>query len=214
MKIDHLLWGVRALEDGIREIGERTGVEPAPGGSHPGFGTRNALLALGEACYLEIVAPDPAQSELRSFGRYLANLEAPRLLTWAARTDDLDLLREKTRQHGLQPGEIHALSRRRPDGTRMSCRLFEIAGHEGGALVPFFIQFDQGVTHPARTAPAGCGLQRLVLRTQKPAELAGILRILELEGEVAIELAGGEEMVATLDAPRGRVDLRGRREAS
>lgn len=209
MKIDHLLWGVADLETGCRRIAELTGVEPSPGGRHLGFGTHNVLLALGEECYLEIIARDPTQTELRGFAKHLATLDAPRLLTWAVRAPDVDVLVEKARRRGLQPGEIFTVSRSGPDGVRMSCRLVEIGGHDAGALVPFFIQFDAGIVHPARDAAAGCALLKLVLRSRRSRELARILRLLDLGDEIEIEQAGEEEIVAEVESPRGRVELRG-----
>src|SRR6516164_9258959 len=86
--IDHILLGVSELDHGIAWVERRTGVRAAVGGVHPGRGTRNALLALGPRCYLEIIAPDPQQPPLPP-AQPLAAMQEPRLFNWAVHTDDI-----------------------------------------------------------------------------------------------------------------------------
>src|SRR3954463_13126589 len=84
--LDHILLGCGDLDAGITFVEQHTGVRAAFGGVHPGRGTRNALLSLGERQYLEIIAPDPAQKGIDQNDRLAAinKLKSPRLIGWAA----------------------------------------------------------------------------------------------------------------------------------
>src|SRR5512132_4352699 len=97
--VDHLLLGVSDLDQGIAWVERATGVKAVVGGSHPGVGTRNALLSLGGRRYLEIIAPDPAQADYK-FRLDVRKLSEPRLITWAAGTADIDAVAKRARGAG------------------------------------------------------------------------------------------------------------------
>jgi len=87
-KVDHVLLGIGDLQKGIDELESRTGVRAAFGGVHPGRGTQNALISLGEHHYLEILAPNPKEKG----GEGVDQLRGLTVLTpfgWAARANDL-----------------------------------------------------------------------------------------------------------------------------
>src|SRR5271163_3923839 len=113
--LDHILLGCSDLDRGIDFVERNTGVRAAFGGVHPGRGTRNALLSLGEKHYLEIIAPDPRQTGASD--RYgLQKLDDPRLVGWAAHPGDLNQFAIRLRDAGLAFEGPTPGSRQRPDG--------------------------------------------------------------------------------------------------
>src|ERR1700688_3148004 len=78
---DHIILGCRDLDEGIAYTEKRLGYHAALGGSHPGRGTRNALLKMGARSYIEILAPDPAEPQL-TWHQAIVTLEEPLLIGW------------------------------------------------------------------------------------------------------------------------------------
>ena len=205
--LDHLVWGVRDLPEGIAALTILTGLTPVTGGSHPGNGTRNALLPLGNACYLEALAPDPAQDVANSRGAGLLALAHPRLLTFAVACDDIDVVAARIAESGLPMPQVLAMSRTQPDGEVLRWRLAHITGHDFGGLVPFLIAWGD-TPHPSRLGPAGCTLARLVLRHPQHERLSALLACLDLDDAVAINcVPGSAALFAELHTPRGSVHL-------
>ncbi len=116
-EIDHIVIGARTLEEGARYIEDLLGVKPSKGGVHPGAGTHNMLLGMGANCFLEVIAPDPAQPEPahpRPFDLDDASLRTmleaePRLIAYVASTPALDAV--VARLGASHAGEMRAMSR-------------------------------------------------------------------------------------------------------
>ncbi len=91
--IDHLVVTASTLASGIQYVEQALGCKMQPGGQHPRMGTHNALLKIGDRCYLEVISIDPsATSPSRPRWFELDTLlpeTRPRLATWVLRTNDI-----------------------------------------------------------------------------------------------------------------------------
>jgi hypothetical protein len=160
--VDHLVYATPDLSLGIQAIEALTGVRAKPGGSHPGMGTRNALVSLGPSRYLEIIGPDPAQEDYRKPRVFhVDTVEQPKLVTWAARAVDIAPLAARSLPGGIRPGSALAGRRTRPDGTVLSWQLTDPYVEIADGIVPFFIDWGES-THPSTDAPPGARLVGLV----------------------------------------------------
>lgn len=205
--VDHLLLGVADLDAGIAWLEQRTGVRAQIGGSHPGMGTRNALVSLGPRQYLEIIAPDPAQPAF-TFNLDLRTLPGPRLVTWAVSTPDIDAAVADARRNALEIVGPRDGSRKRPDGALLRWRRASVIASlaEGDVdPVPFLIEWASDARHPSADAPAGCRLVDLAIAGANPEKLDAVLASLGIAATVAE--ADHASLTATLDTPKGRVTL-------
>jgi len=205
-RVDHVVYATPDLQAGIDGAARLLGIRATPGGRHPGRGTRNALIALGPASYLEIIGPDPEQpkpSGPRPFG--IDDLTAPRIAAWAAKGTELERLVADAKVHGISFGEVAAGSRQRPDGVVLSWRYTNPQTVIADGVVPFFI--DWGATpHPSRTAAQGAALLALRAEHPDPNRVRRTLQAIDID--LPVGQASRPALIATIDSPRGRVVLR------
>ena len=201
LAIDHVLVPVDDLAVAGAVVEARHGLVSIDGGSHPGWGTANRIVPLGDA-YLELVAVvDPDAASRNGFGRWVAAATLGVPLGWAVRTDAID---EVAGRLGL---EIAEGSRATPGGEMLRWRSagLDTAAAEPG--LPFFIEWGDGVALPGTAAvrhPRGdVRLRRLTLTTDV-ARLTSWLGPNDLpvsvtngrSGDVSVVLAIGDDEFA------------------
>ena len=222
--LDHLVIAARTLDEGRQWCEATLGVLPGAGGKHPLMGTHNRLLSLGgemfAQCYLEIIAIDPTQRPTRGghmhrwFDLDDSTLQqglaqhGPHLVHFAARVPDAHaavhaLAAEPTH---IERGRVIEASRDTPAG-RLE---WQITVRDDGqrlfyGLLPTLIQW--GPVHPTDSmADAGLRLVGLRLVHPRAPVLDAALRVIGVHQQLTIS-AGPPNLVATIDAPSGRITL-------
>jgi hypothetical protein len=140
---DHVILAVEDLDTAARALAEREGLASVAGGRHPGWGTANRIVPLGET-YLELVTVvDAEEAKASGFGRAVLRAvddERP-LVGWVVATDDIEGV---ARRLDL---EVERKSRSTPDGSALSWRLagLEVAMETG--VLPFFVEWEGEADH-------------------------------------------------------------------
>jgi hypothetical protein len=202
VRIDHLVWYSPELAAGERHFASMDS-PPAYGGEHPGDGTCNSLLSLGEATYIEILARDPKQPA-SSLDKELAGLKGQGLYHWAVGGVDLAAIANGAKDAGYEVSNVVSGGRRRPDGRLLNWKLVGLHDHPFGALVPFFIDWTNS-DHPALDAPRGGRLSGIELSSPDAARLNALFKVHGLDLPVVQGAKAG--IVVTLASKRGPLRL-------
>ena len=179
MQIDHVLVALADLDGGRRVFAERHGLDVVEGGRHPGWGTQNAIVPLGDA-YIELIAiADEAEAATSLLGQWVGRTasSAGAPLGWAVRTDELDAIAARL-DLDVTPG-----SRATRDGRVLRWRLAGLEEAAAEPSLPFFIEWANGTPFPGR------------IPTQHPAGAARLARI-EVRGDPSriADWLGGHEL--------------------
>jgi hypothetical protein len=201
--LDHIILGCNNLDLGMELVEQNTGVRPAIGGVHPGRGTRNALLSLGERRYLEIIAPDPAQQKIAHFPQ-LREMKDPRLIGWAVHPPDIAATAKLLRENQIAFQGPAEGSRKRPDGRVLHWKTINLADDRHG-LLPFFIEWSPDSVHPSKDAPKKCRLDYFTVMGADPAELSKVFQHIGVGANV--ERSDRDRLRAHITGPQGELGL-------
>jgi len=210
LTFDHLVYAVPDLDAACTAFAKTTGVKPVPGGAHPGRGTRNALVRLGERTYFELIGPD-AQQPAPSAGRWMSvdAVSSPTLTRWAVATTDLPATSNTIAQ--LYPPSaasppITAGSRQTTDGDTLIWSMLPPRPRPTIDVIPFAIDWSKSRVHPADSLPDGCALEAILLYTPDPDSLTAVLA--SLGAQVKVIASPKNRIVARLDTPQGIVEIK------
>ena len=201
--LDHIILGCNDLDRGIEAVEEATGVRPAIGGVHPGRGTRNALLSLGERRYLEIIAPDPAQEKIDHFPR-IRQMTEPRLIGWAVHPPDIAAVAKQLSENKIAFTGPDDGSRKRPDGRVLNWKTINLADDRGG-LLPFFIEWSADSVHPSKDVPAHCDLDYFEILSADPEEFSSVLKRIGLD--LPVQRSDKARLHTLISGPKGDAKL-------
>ena len=201
---DHLVIVARSLADGAEYVRQCLGVTPQPGGEHPRMGTHNALLKLGDALFLEVMAinpaaPGPARPRWFDLDRMAPNA-APRLATWVARTNDI---RAAAAASPVPLGAIEPMTR--------GALNWLITIPQDGTLplegvAPTLIEWHNGPHPAANLQDQGCSLIRLEGYHPQADKVSAMLRASGFQGTVSMHAVAPDEpayLAAHIQTPQG-----------
>ena len=210
-RLDHIAVTAPDLAGGARYVADFLGVELQVGGEHPTMATHNQLLRIGDAVFLEVIAPNPAAPR-PGRRRWFALDEQtpatlPRLAGWIARSADVRAVAAAASE---PLGELLALER---NAMRWEMTVPRDGSLGLGGAVPMVLQWDASGGPASRLAEVGCRLHRLELHHPEPARVTALLASIGLADErvAVIALAASEppHLVAQIATPRGMRRLGG-----
>jgi Glyoxalase-like domain len=203
--VDHVLLATRDLGAARQALSDRFSLQGVEGGRHPDWGTANWIVPVGDA-YLELVAVvDERVAERSAFGRWVARANAPVVepIGWAVRTSSLDAVATRL---GLT---VHDGSRATPTGERLTWRLAGIERAATEPIIPFFIEWGEGMRHPSRVLGAKSNDSVAIIRLGLTGDAERLYAWLQDEGgPIAVDAGrpGLREVVLSTPAGEMRID--------
>lgn len=207
MKLDHLILGINDLEKGIDQFEQMTGIRAKFAGVHPGIGTHNALMALDDDMYFEIIAPQKPNEPLPGPFRGFEHNEELKVAGWVASCGLKDLDNSLSKL-GIPHTPITPGSRTTPEGATIAWEtIFMINGVNEVNINPFFIEWADTAIHPSQSNPIGLKLLEYEIAGMINDPFIDLIRSITPKcGLISTDSASAGSLLSiTLDTPKGSV---------
>lgn len=204
--IDHIVYAVPDLEEAIDQLEKRLGVRPQFGGRHTTKGTKNALLNLGNACYLEILAVDESNTDIfapRWMGIDL--IETSKITRWSIKSDQLTQDQAILQSYQKELGEIQKGQRKLSNGKLIQWEMILPLAEPEVDILPFMTDWTYSSIHPTDSLPQLCELVSIELMHPEPKSIQEYLEKLNLS--MTISQDQNPIIRISIQTPNGIVSL-------
>ena len=206
-QVDHIVYCVPNLKEAVDYFDSLLGIRPVIGGNHPSKGTKNALLNLGDKCYLEILAIDHNNHKVKG-NRWMGIdlIKEPKITRWSLKSHNLDkdsrILSRQTPDLGI----VNTGSRYTSDGRLLSWKMILPTSTPEVEILPFMTDWSESDSHPTDNLQAGCSLQTLQLLHPFPNRIQSTIS--ELGLNIIVEQNDIPEIVILINSPNGLKEIR------
>jgi len=174
-KIDHIVYCVPNLEKAIIELENKLGVKTAIGGRHLTQGTKNALINLGDKCYLEILAIDEDNKDITT-DRWMGIdlLQGSKITRWALKAMDIKEDATHLNQYNTNMGQVTGGSRKMTNGKTLTWQIAMPLSSPEVEIVPFITDWSDSDAHPTDSLDHDCRLLELRLSHPNPMDIQNL----------------------------------------
>lgn len=205
-KIDHIVYAVSDLEKAIASFEQQTGVPPFFGGYHLAQGTKNALVNLGDRCYLEFLAVDRENAKVPTpHWMGVDFIDTPQITRWALKSADLAKDSKIVTAYQTEMGVIQPGSRKMTNGDLLTWSMVMPLATPKVELIPFMTDWSKSASHPTDVLPAQCQMKAVKLVHPNPESIQQVLDA--LGAEVEVEIGVEPKIVLQLMCPNGMVEM-------
>ncbi len=205
-KIDHIVYCVHNLETAILDLESRLGVKANIGGRHTTQGTKNALINLNNNCYLEILAIDKSNKEVKG-PRWMGidQLQSPKITRWALKSVDINTDSLLLSEFNNLMGRVREGSRKKEDGKTLNWQIAMPLSSPEVEIVPFITDWTKSQSHPTEDLQQNCELLELRLKHPNPSKIKNLFSKMNIDLDITTSDTASIEI--TLRCPKGIIQL-------
>lgn len=143
-------------------------------------------MNLSNACYLEIIAIDPDNSDVtRDRWMGIDLLKAPKLIRWAIKSSDLKQDQEVLQRYHPEMGKIRPGSRQTASGNLLKWELIMPLSTPEVEVIPFVLDWSQSEMHPTEVLESTpFKLNKIQLTHPEPDKISQLLNELDVKAEL------------------------------
>ena len=206
-KIDHIVYCVPDLKDAITYFTDSLGIIPYIGGKHLLKGTENALINLGNGCYLELLAIDHENKNV-STPRWMGIdfIRGPKITRWAIQSENLNEDQRILKTYNPKMGVIEEGQRKTNKGSLLKWHMTLPLSEPDVELIPFVLSWKESAHHPTDKMKTQCSLQSISFHTVDEVEhKKRCFQDLSINNK--IHLSTKTKITATIEGPKGSIVL-------
>ncbi len=204
--VDHLVYCVHDLEACIHLFNEIYGIEASIGGRHLSQGTKNALVNIGNGCYLELLAIDPDNDTVgRDRWMGIDLLTSNKITRWAMKSFSINSDSKVLAGYKPDLGALDKGMRQSPDGGMLRWDMTLPSSEPEVEVMPFLIDWSVSDAHPTTALSEQGQLMELHLSSPEPDKLIPYFHQLDID----IKITQGKDTTikAIIKGPKGVFEI-------